>query len=384
MTARQLSIEMNELELSGLRIPNFSSKIGIQIDISCMDRKAADILQGTGGAYCDLCAVSDSDCQKEENILNMKITRNVNTAQAIYEMLADDNGNIVSSKGDYAVRQGVTNEPILKKNVLSAQPLHGRMRSFDFYMKLATHLKAGLDPKSSNFWSESKSRYDLQFIKSAKEDIQTYLKNHRGIKLDIPDGVGARGTTTTGNIARRLMNNDKSGSRDHFTECIPPQYKEQFASILSRHAIVLNVLNSKKEIKQIEQLREFSHSIYRDILLWFPKAHITPTVHKMLAHSWELISMNGGRGLGIYAEEGLEGCNKYLRRFRVSLSRKCGKEENQLDCVRRLWDKSDPVSNKHREDILPSCKTCNTKGHSTRYCSAMKETVDKIYQSFFE
>ena len=120
MTARQLSIEMNELELSGLRIPNFSSKIGIQIDISCMDRKAADILHGTGGAYCDLCAVSDSDCQKEENILNMKITRNVNTAQAIYEMLADDNGNIVSSKGDYAVRQGVTNEPILKKNVLSA------------------------------------------------------------------------------------------------------------------------------------------------------------------------------------------------------------------------------------------------------------------------
>ena len=94
--------------------------------------------------------------------------------------------------------------------------------------------------------------------------------------------------------------------------------------------------------------------------------------------------MNDGHGLGMYAKEGLEGCNKFLRGFRVSLSQKCGKDENQIDCVRRLWDKSDPVSNMHRHNILPFCKTSNIRGHSTRYCSVMKGSVDDIHVSFFQ
>ena len=257
------------------------------------------------------------------------------------------------------------------------------MRSLDFYVKLATHLKAGLDPSSKNFWNESKSRHEYQFIKQAKGEIQAHLKEHTGIRLDMPDGVGAGGTTTTGNIARRLMNNDGCNSRDHFVSCVPECYREQFSSLLSRHAIILNVLNSRSEVKQLEKFQELCHNVYKDLLTWFPNAHITPTMHKMLAHSWELVSMNDSYGLGAYAEEGLEGCNKFLRRYRVSLSRKCGKQENQYDCFRRLWDKSDPVIVKHCTTILPFCKKCDVKGHSTRYCGVMKDNVEDIYSSFF-
>ena len=327
--------------------------------------------------------VSDADSQRLEHIVNMKITRNEDTAQVIFDMLSDEDGNLKSEKGDYHTRQGVTKEPVLLKNVLSAQPLHGCMRSLDFYVKLATHLKAGLDPSSTTFWSKSRSRNDYSLIKQAKKEIQLHLKQHCGIRLDLPDGIGTGGTTTTGNIARRLLNNDKNAPRDHFIDCVPEMYRKQFSSLLCRHAVILNVLNSKREVKQVDSYKQMCHDVYKDLLTWFPNAHVIPTVYKMLAHFWELVSMNDSHGLGAYAEEGLEGCNKFLRRYRVSLSRKCGKEENQYDCFRRLWDKSDPVCVKHRTDILPLCKNCSTKGHSTRYCSLMKESDDDIFTSFF-
>ena len=38
----------------------------------------------------------------------------------------------------------------------------------------------------------------------------------------------------------------------------------------------------------------------------------TPTLHKLLAHSAELIALNGGRGLKDLSEEGLESNNKTL------------------------------------------------------------------------
>ena len=49
---------------------------------------------------------------------------------------------------------------------------------------------------------------------------------------------------------------------------------------------------------------------------------ITPTVHKVLAHSWELIAHNDGVGLGALDESGLKGCNKILRNIRTNFSRK--------------------------------------------------------------
>ena len=58
MTARHLSSEMNDLEANGIFVPNFEQKFEVRIDFPCFDRKAADVLQGTGGAYCDLCVVS--------------------------------------------------------------------------------------------------------------------------------------------------------------------------------------------------------------------------------------------------------------------------------------------------------------------------------------
>ena len=385
MTARALSEKMVQLEETGLLLPDTNTKVKVEISLSCFDRKAADTLQGTGGTFCDLCCFSDNQCQTPDNLDEMKVTRSVESAQEIFNLLVDEDGEIRKEAGDYEIRQGQTQEPILRKNMLSAQPLHARLRGLDFYVKLVTHLRAGLNPKSKSFRSETKLRPDLRFIKQAKEEIQGHLREKTGIKLDIPDGVGCGGTTTTGNVARRIFNNDAKKSQDAFIDCVPQEYKEKVASLIKRHGVILNTLNSKRQVCDIELLKSYSLNVYRDILTWFPNAHVTPTVHKTLAHAWELIKMNDNYGLGAYSEEGLESCNKLLRKIRISLSRKTNKDENQIDCIRRLWFRSDPEVNFIRSQALPFCKKCNTRGHGTRYCPSSRDLNEPSsdYEAFF-
>ena len=76
-----------------------------------------------------------------------------------------------------------------------------------------------------------------------------------------------------------------------------------------------------------------------------PWISITPAVHKLLAHSWELMQYNDNRGLGSLDESGLEGCNKILRSIRINMSRKVSQILNLVDTINRMWVSSDPWVN---------------------------------------
>ena len=137
---------------------------------------------------------------------------------------------------------------------------------------------------------------------------------------------------------------------------------------------------------QLGEFQTFCNTLYKDILDWFPNAHISPSTHKSLAHAWELIERNDGYGLGALSEEGLEGCNKLLRAIRISLSRKSSADANLYDCVNKLWRRSDPISNYLRWLLLPYCTTCQDRGHGTRYCPATTKSADDcdLFESFFQ
>ena len=59
-----------------------------------------------------------------------------------------------------------------------------------------------------------------------------------------------------------------------------------------------------------------------------PWISISPSLHKLLAHSWELIELNGGYGLGNLDELGLEECNQILRNVRSRLVWKTSQKIN--------------------------------------------------------
>ena len=110
------------------------------------------------------------------------------------------------------------------------------------------------------------------------------------------------------------------------------------------------------------ELGKVCKDTYLLILESFPWASITPTLHKLLAHSEELIrESSSGFGLREFSEEGTEAWNKLVRKYRETLARK---ETNIMDIFVRLASQSDPVSVSYRRCLI--CERCGQSGHSSR------------------
>ncbi|CAL4126706.1 unnamed protein product, partial [Meganyctiphanes norvegica] len=66
----------------------------------------------------------------------------------------------------------------------------------------------------------------------------------------------------------------------------------------------------------------------------FQFAMISPSVHQMCAHSWELFSLTDGFPIAVYAEQSVEAWNKHIRAFKSGPSaraRQCSIKLNTLD-----------------------------------------------------
>lgn len=125
--------------------------------------------------------------------------------------------------------------------------------------------------------------------------------------------------------------------------------------------------------------------VYITLLQSFPRSQdskswisITPSMHKLLGHSWELIKMNNDRGLKNWDECGLEANNKILREVRLRLSRKTCQQDNLEDVINRLWLISDPKVNCIRTKLQSFCTYCNEHGHFTRYCKRMSPQLGPL------
>lgn len=192
------------------------------------------------------------------------------------------------------------------------------------------------------------------------------MEESTGIRVAYPDPKG--GTSTTGNVARRLLYDGEV--REELLSQVPEHRRDNLRQLMKQFSVVLRVLSSKQTIENLGTFRIYCQNLYQFIVEKYPPPHcfLSPTVHKILGHGWELIEKNDGKGLGMLSEGGIEACNKLLRRFRISLSRKCDQLTNLTDCINRLFIRSDPVLNILRRDIMPKCKLCSTVGHTKREC----------------
>ena len=66
-------------------------------------------------------------------------------------------------------------------------------------------------------------------------------------------------------------------------------------------------------------------------------------MHRILAHSWEVLELNNGFGLGDMSEEGLEALNKIIRNRREHGARKNSTLSNFMDCYNHMRDRSRPT-----------------------------------------
>ena len=96
-------------------------------------------------------------------------------------------------------------------------------------------------------------------------------------------------------------------------------------------------------------------STYEYIVTNFPWISITPSFHKLLAHSTELTDKyNNGCGLKLYSKECIEALNKHKPHYRDKLARKTSFNDNVRDiCIRHITQ-SDPI-------LLKIRRSCHTK-----------------------
>ena len=131
-------------------------------------------------------------------------------------------------------------------------------------------------------------------------------------------------------------------------------------------------MNSQKRAINIGLYRQLATSVYLKIMETFPWCVISPSLHRVLAHSWELIEVNNGKGLGSQSEEGAEGQNKYIRHLREHGARKTSVEDNFEDVFNRLWRRSSPlVIELNREKRVQTSKVL------------VRSEIDSLVESLF-
>ena len=88
--------DIESLKATGVDFNLNNSDVNLKVDISSfiLDRKASELYQGLGGAYCDLCDHSKEDCL-DINLVEsgFSITRSIESLNAIFDELETEDGN---------------------------------------------------------------------------------------------------------------------------------------------------------------------------------------------------------------------------------------------------------------------------------------------------
>ena len=105
----------------------------------------------------------------------------------------------------------------------------------------------------------------------------------------------------------------------------------------------VRVLNSQHREINVALYKELCTSVYLKLISRFKWAVISPSLHRFLSHSWELIEVNENHGLGSGSEAGLEATNKLVKHLRIHGARKTSTKANFKDTFQHPWHRSSPL-----------------------------------------
>ena len=194
------------------------------------------------------------------------------------------------------------------------------------------------------------------------------------IIVEVPDVAGKGGTSTNGNTVCNILGKDEG--RRVLASLVPDIYRSAMEEVLLRIWLIVYIYNSNEEVD--EYFSEFCNETCIILLtsfngndeLWI---YLTPTLHGILHHTWELIQANDNFGLQEFSESAIEGNMKFLRFYREFLARKLSQHSNLSDCFTRMWLKSDPEIRKSAK----SKKTNRSNSSSTFIRPFTKEQYEK-------
>ena len=154
-------------------------------------------------------------------------------------------------------------------------------------MKVVVHSIAGVFE-----WSESKTSINNGFLQNTKEALKDEIKLKTNQQWDMPNGQGQGGTTTTGKTAKILLFEPET--RGFICSSIHESKRNVLRKYGLMLSVILQVMSSDKSVN-IEKYKEYCTALNIFLLTNFtrvkdkhlpgPWISITPSLHKVLAHS---------------------------------------------------------------------------------------------------
>ena len=293
-----------------------------------------------------MCVKSQPECQDPEVIkAGFVIERDVQGIKDLALSLTDpETGEVVRKRADYSTRQGVCGQPVTESDLTKNIPVcHSKIRAFewiiDFLVRSLSHKKWKTATNGVIYSKEEKEDY-----KAKREVVKEGVYNNLAINIGNP------GDMVTGKSFQKFSSD---AGRAFIVSLMNDDDQEAFQLILLGLSATVKVINSEKRRVNIEKVRELTQEVYMAIVENFPWAVVSPSVHRILAHSWEVMELNNGFGLGDLSEEGLEALNKMIRSRREHGARKTSTEDNMRDCYNHLWDRSRPTIVSMEREIQP-------------------------------
>ena len=343
--------------------------VSVNTLLSMFDGKMHAALQGTLGAFCQMCNYSKANCHNIEYVQNgFPIDRHIEDMHIIFGIFSTGDGGVVKAPGINGLRLGVTSEPITHRDLKSSlSPTHGWINGAKWFLNIFYHL--AVNDKKWGFGNNATARYEK--LMAGKAKVQDIFETILGRRIDTADGTGHSGNSLTGNLARRFFGDDCRNLLEQFVNTT------HLANIKKLHLnfyVIMRTISSKDRQIDVEKFGNLCTNTYVDILTHFPWVNLTPTVHKIIAHSTELVQNNSCMGVGHLSEEGLEACHKIIRRFRASWTQQTSDDANLKDLLKKLWLVSDPLFYSLRRVI--KCAKCGLTGHQ-RNCSIVGDNSNK-------
>ena len=121
-------------------------------------------------------------------------------------------------------------------------------------------------------------------VSESKKLVVSQIKDKLNILIDVPSTQGD--TSTTGNVARICLKRLDDSDKDFLywiLTIIPLEYHTAVTDIYDNLGAILRVFNCSSRIDT--ELEVACRAVYQSILVNFPWAKVSPTLHKLLAHA---------------------------------------------------------------------------------------------------
>ena len=290
----QVEAEIEVIKEQGLKVRVEESEVLCKCksaDLSMADGKMVSTLLRLGGAFCTMCVCTQAESQQIETIeagftINRSVTQITDLAMSLMD---PDSGDIIKKKGDYQSRQGVCGLPITSSDLTKNIPVcHAKIRTFEFVMELLIR-----------YLSHRKWYTPTNGVKYSKEENKLYEDKRKWLQDnllgELAINIGNAGEMVTGRAFQQFSSDQ---ARQHLCSLVEDDVKEAFNLILLGLAATVKVLNSQKRRVNFQKLQKLTTEVHILLVTSFPWVVISPSVHRILAHSWEVIELNGGYGLG--------------------------------------------------------------------------------------